>query len=592
MKELILLLSAFFLLNSCNCPTRPDKACTTYEELPDPNSPGEGWDKVTPGLNVSYGSIDVRYEKHTPPSFKENLNYWEGIAWKGERISAQMVLWTTEKIKQVEFEVSDLKTNGKNILPANHIQPHFVRYVMTDEFAGGCGYRKAEDFKSSLSADVLDNIECMDMDSNSVRPVWITIDVPRDIEAGLYKGKICLYAKANGKTIKRDFNLQIEVLNRTLPPAQEWSFHLDLWQHPTAVARWYNVPVWSDKHFELMRPLMKRLADAGQKVITTTLNKDPWNGQCYDRYADMILWTKKADNTWSYDYSVFDKWVSMMMDLGVTKQINCYSMIPWNNELHYYDEAKNDTVTIQAIPGTPSFEAMWKPFLQDFTKHLKSKSWLEITNIAMDERDPKSMKAVLGFLQKQAPEMNVALSDNHKSYKEYPFIKEISVAYGALVEPQDLTYRKEHGLNTIYYVCCSDKFPNAFSFSPPAESAYNIWYAISAGFDGFSRWAYNSWVENPLLDTRFRSWPAGDTNYVYPENRSSIRLERLIEGMQNVEKLHVLREELNQTNNNESKAKLLRLDEMLSKFNVLPEPKESGDVLVSQANRLINELSR
>lgn len=38
-----------------------------------------------------------------------------------------------------------------------------------------------------------------------------------------------------------------------------------------------------------MRPTMRQLADAGQKVITATLNKDPWNNQCYDAYADMIV---------------------------------------------------------------------------------------------------------------------------------------------------------------------------------------------------------------------------------------------------------------------------------------------------------------
>ena len=39
---------------------------------------------------------------------------------------------------------------------------------------------------------------------------------------------------------------------------------------------------------------MQLLADAGQKVVTTTLNKDPWNNQCFDSYADMIIWTKKG----------------------------------------------------------------------------------------------------------------------------------------------------------------------------------------------------------------------------------------------------------------------------------------------------------
>ena len=57
------------------------------------------------------------------------------------------------------------------------------------------------------------------------------------------------------------------------------------------------------------------------------------------------------------------------------------------------------------------------------------------------------------------------------------------------------------------------------------------------------RWAYNSWVADPLNDSRFRTWAAGDCYIVYPFARSSIRFERLIEGIQNAEKVRLLRKE-------------------------------------------------
>ena len=593
MKKLFLiaLLVVMVVMMIACTQSRPEKSCTSYEELPDPHKSEANWENVRTGLNFSFGSIDKRYAKHIVPEFKENMMYWEGVSWKGERVSSQLVLWTTEEVKQVEFEISELKS-GKNTIQGSCIQPHFVRYTMTDEFAGGCGYRKPENFAASLSADVLDDIECIDMEANSVRPVWITIDVPRDAEAGIYKGKMTLYAKVNGKSFKKNLNLQLEVIDKTLTPPSEWPFYLDLWQHPTAVARWHEVSLWSDEHFDLLRPLMKRLADAGQKVITANLNKDPWNGQCYDCYGDMISWTKKSDGSWKYDYTAFDKWVSMMMELGVKTAINCYSMVPWNNELHYWDEAKNDTITVQAIPGTPIFESMWLPFLTDFREHLRAKSWLDITNIAMDERDPETMKAVIGFLQKNAPEFGIALADNHKSYKEYPFLKDISVSYGATVAPEDMKYRRENGLITTYYVCCSDKFPNAFTFSDPAESAFAIWFAVASGYDGFLRWAYNSWVENPLLDTRFRTWPAGDTNFAYPGNKSSIRFERLLQGLQDVEKLRILQEELSKLNDNVSKAKLNKMDDLLQRMTELSDSGDECNELVGRISRLMNELAK
>ena len=55
------------------------------------------------------------------------------------------------------------------------------------------------------------------------------------------------------------------------------------------------------------------------------------------------------------------------------------------------------------------------------------------------------------------------------------------------------------------------------------------------------RWAYNSWAEDPQYDSRFGNWMAGDTYLVYPYNRSSIRFERLIDGIEVSEKIRTLR---------------------------------------------------
>lgn len=64
---------------------------------------------------------------------------------------------------------------------------------------------------------------------------------------------------------------------------------------------------------------------------------------------------------------------------------------------------------------------------------------------------------------------------------------------------------------------------------------------MAAGYNGSLRWAFNSWVENPLVDSRFRTWPAGDTYIVYPQARGSIRYERLLEGIQDYEKISIVK---------------------------------------------------
>ncbi|SDZ77013.1 protein of unknown function [Porphyromonadaceae bacterium KH3R12] len=562
---------------------RLKKECNTFEEMQDPtNDTLSDWSNVPAGLQASFISIDDKLPKSVAPQVSLNKSVTV-TGWKGEKVSAQLLLWSVSNIDQVELEFTDFQAQGGK-LPASVAQARFVRYVMTDEFGPGCGYRKPEDFPSSLAADMLDNLECFNVEAKSVRPVWLTFAIPSDAVAGDYKSTLKLYA---GGSKVEDFEITLNVVDQVLPEPSEWLYHLDLWQHPSAVARVHNLEVWSDAHFEKMKPLMKMLADAGQKVITATLNMDPWNNQCYDAYADMIIWTKHEDQSWTFDYTIFDKWVEYMMDLGIDKMINCYSLLTWNNKLHYNDMEKRELVTVELKAQSKEYVEMWSVFLKDFTSHLREKGWLEITNIAMDERAPADMQAALKVLESAAPELGVSLADNHKSYRDYPWIKDICVGAGNEVTKEEIAARRAKGLITTYYVCCSDPFPNMFTFSAPAESVYAAWYAVAADFDGFLRWAYNSWVENPLTDSRFRTWPAGDTYMVYPDARSSIRFERLVEGIQDAEKIRVLRKKYTEENSPESLAKLNQLEEAIEYFNTL-DPSADWQEKLNDAKKLLN----
>ena len=463
-------------------------------------------------------------------------------AWKGERASAQIILWSGSAKDGVECKVGDFV--GESSLPASIAQTRFVRYTLSDQltqrFMETSHYLRNET-PAQISADMLDTLARYDMPARTARPVWVTVDVPRDAEAGIYKTSVTVTYNGRGKQV---LPLELEIVDHVLPTPDKWEYHLDLWQHPTAVARAHGLEVWSDEHFEAMMPVMKRLADAGQKVVTATLNKDPWNHQCYDAYESMIRWTRHKDGSWSFDYSVFDRWVQFMLDLGIDREINCYSMVPWNCELEYYDEAKGEIVTVVAEPGKPIFPKIWKPFLVDFKEHLAAKGWLEFTNIAMDERSPEAMQAAADVLMECAPEMGFALADNHASYKKFTMMRDVCVAMRqSTVSQEDIDMRREKGHYTTFYICCSPSFPNTFSTSQPYEAEIMGWYNVAHDYDGMLRWAYNSWAADPQYDSRYGGWTSGDTYFVYPYNRSSVRFERLRDGIEVAEMVRQLRRE-------------------------------------------------
>lgn len=184
---------------------------------------------------------------------------------------------------------------------------------------------------------------------------------------------------------------------------------------------------------------------------------------------------------------------------------------------------------------------MWRPFLRDFEAHLDAKGWLGKSCVAMDERSPETMDAAIGLLRSAAPGLGIAMADNHASYKRYTDLDDVCVQIDCRVADEDLARRRRDGLLTTYYVCCSSAFPNTFTFSEPWEAVYMAWFAAACGYDGMLRWSYNSWPADPVRDSRFTAWPAGDTYLVYPDARSSIRFERLREGIQDYEKIRILR---------------------------------------------------
>lgn len=337
----------------------------------------------------------------------------------------------------------------------------------------------------------------------------------------------------------------LKVINRVLPPPKEWKYYLDIWQHPWAVSRWEGCKPFSKEHYDAMRPLWKHLATAGQKVITTTVTKKPWNNQCYDGYGTMIRHIKLNDGSWKFDYSIFDEYVAFCLDCGIGPDIACYSMVPWKYFV-YYENEKGDEIKIEAKPGTKEFEDYWKPFLTDFSNHLKEKGWLGRTYISMDERSVEDMRFISSFIKKYAPELKISTAGNFDPSK-YPDLKIDN--YCPVIDKvtskfltNNVEARRNLGLLTTYYVCCVPRKPNTFMESQLEESFWCGFLPAAKNLDGFLRWAYNSWPYDPRNDASFGPFRAGDTFLVYPDNQHSCRFLELRNGIQAAEKFRILKE--------------------------------------------------
>ncbi len=485
-------------------------------------------------VKARWGSIDVRYSLDCSDVVSDcAVN--NAVAWRGERVNLQLVVENGAKESRVEYRFSDLKC-GRSVIPAENVVGGFVLPVLTDRFTG-CGRHEVDAHGEVPVADRITVSDTTILAVGARRGLWLTVQVPQNAKPGAYKGTVELVSA--GK--KSRYSYTVKVIDRTLPAPKEWAFHLDLWQNPYAIARVHNVELWSDEHFEAMRPYMLKLASAGQKAITATLIDRPWDGQTYDPFGSMVTWVKKADGTWWYDFTIFDRWVEFMMECGIDKEITCFSMIPWKLSFRYYDQATHSHKNINCAPGEEAYAQFWGGMLSAFSAHLKEKGWFDKTFISMDERSLQQMQAAIKVIKEYAPGMKISMAGNYHPEIEadiHDYCLDI-FAYGAYT-PELLAARRAQGKVSTYYTCCSAEYPNLFTFSDPADAAFIALEALAKDLDGYLRWAYNSWTVTPEEDSRFTAWPAGDTYVVYPFSVSSVRWERLVQGIQLFEKYKIL----------------------------------------------------
>jgi hypothetical protein len=85
------------------------------------------------------------------------------------------------------------------------------------------------------------------------------VNVPADAAPGEYEGKLSVAG--------RDVPVRLTVAAWTLPKPEEYQTWADFIESPESVALRYEVPLWSDRHFELMASSFAQLGKVGNKTL-------------------------------------------------------------------------------------------------------------------------------------------------------------------------------------------------------------------------------------------------------------------------------------------------------------------------------------
>jgi hypothetical protein len=503
-------------------------------------------------------------------------------AWRGERVNFQILLWAGDQPVRAAGSASKL-TSTESVLPAKQVRLDFLKFIRMntrDRYA-------TDPATVEMVPDMLNGPGPVEIAAGQLQPLWIGVDIPRDAKPGVYRGEILV--KMNDTQLT--FPFAIKVLPVVVPEVKDWTLDVNFWMHPQATAHHYAgcqchgedeskrthsgcaELMWSDRHLALYKPTLELLRDAGQKTITVNLVKDPWRSsymlkgeqpQTNYSYDEMIRWRRKADGSFSFDFSAFEKYVKFCMNLGIDRRIECFSMLPWISgkfsAVTCYDEATGKEL-IHPFKSWEEYNQVWSAFMKEFVPVLVKNDWFEKTIIGADERGLGNMahvQKVLENFKHQGKALRISAAAN----RTHPFddsLDAISMHGGTKKVVNDkwsetqfadwATARRAKGLQSTWYTC-TGTYPGNFGNSRPAESLFIGWYSARLQADGYLRWAVDSWNDTPTETTDHKVYETGDTFQIYPGardakvpfTRSSVRFELFRQGIVDHEKIQVLKE--------------------------------------------------
>ena len=545
------------------------------------------WLNEKPGLHAGFGSEEKLYFRTEVPGIKAES--WQATGWKGERLNTQVIVWSVDTLQQVRFRVSDLKNKNGSIIGKENIKLNKVCYVLANypygSREGNCGATPYKD--GYLMPDRFESFDRFDVPGKTVRPVWLSCNIPSTTEPGTYNGTIEVNSQ-NGHAI---LNISIKVQDQTLPKPHDWSYRLDLWQNPWVIAEYYHVKPWSEEHKALLRKHLQLYADAGGTYITTYGVHSPWGDNEYSVEGGMIDWIKRRDGSWKFDYNIFDQYVELAMSVGIDKAITIYTPLPWGERFRYMNEATGNYVYEQWLPTSPEFKKNWDVFLTDLRSHLQKKGWLDKTYLGINENAMEQTLSAIKVIKEHSKNWKITYAgDWHPELDT--LLNDYCFVHGKEANAEIVKARASKGMTTTFYVCCTPSYPNNFLFSPPVEGRWMSWYSAAHGYNGFLRWAYDAWPADPMRDGRFGSWPAGDCFLIYPGANSGIRFEKLREGIVDYEKIMILRKLAAKSTAKPVKDLMAALNAHLETLNAEKEfNEEKLKTDIESGKKLIDELS-
>lgn len=361
--------------------------------------------------------------------------------------------------------------------------------------------------------------------------------IPTEATAGTYPVEIDW---SQGER-RGEHHLELAIHNVQLPAPGSETLGYTNWFSPNLIAKWHDLPLWSDAHFEMMRRYAKLMVHGRQNMF-------------WIRWPDFF---QKQDGAWVLDaqrlrryVNVFSDaglywlegapfagrpggdWSSSQLELKIGKQL----MTSPEGQLAFADQARQ----MRAVIDAEDWGGRWVQHIADEPTDTNASDYTVASEmVRMHLGDLPTFEATMTRSLVGAVDMWCPQVQEWQANRDF------------------FDERQRDGDRVWVYTCLRPGGPwlNRLLDQERLRQVYFGWGAAKEGWDGYLHWGFNHWkadpftqsvVDHPAMPKTDNRLPAGDTHVVYPgleEPWSGLRFEAHRIGLEDHALLQMLRAE-------------------------------------------------
>lgn len=358
------------------------------------------------------------------------------------------------------------------------------------------------------------------------RALWIDCQIPLNAPGGDREIAV-VFTGNDGSELARAY-ITLHIVPVRLP--KQRLIHTE-WFYPDCLADYYNVEVFSEEHWKIMDSFLRKAAERGVNMILTPLFTPALDTLIgHDRTTTQLVKVYKNHGVYSFDYTLFRRWVRMCSEIGFEYFEMSHLFAQWG--------AKYPPKVMATVDGqeeklfgwhTPVNDGNYKEFLDAFLptlmEELKENHILERTFFHISDeptlQNADTYTAARDMVLPHIGDLPVIDALSHVDLYKKGIVKKP-------VPTNDYIHTfLDEGLKDAWiYYCCGQgyKVSNRYIAMPAWRNRILGVQMYKYQIEGFLHWGYNFYhsqyslhlIDPYRVNDAEDAFPSGDPFIVYP----------------------------------------------------------------------------